>query len=343
MSGLPKLSVLDLATVADGSTPADALRNSLELSQHAERLGFHRYWVAEHHNMPGIASSAPAVLIAEIASATETMRVGSGGVMLPNHAPLVVAEQFGMLDALHPGRIDLGIGRAPGTDGVTAMALRRDANPLSDDDFPQALGELVSFFEGKFPDGHPYGSITAVPGAGNLPEIWLLGSSGYSAQVAGMLGWPFSFAHHFMARNTLPALELYRNTFKPSPRLQKPEAMVAVAVICADDDETARYLSRPARLSMARLRSGNPTRMPSNEEAEAYEFSPADEAKIAEMSGSAIVGSPETVRRRLEELAESTEADEFMITTMVYDHADRMRSYELVAELVATPAANVPR
>ena len=210
MSGLPKLSVLDLATVADGSTPADALRNSLELAQHAERLGFHRYWVAEHHNMPGIASSAPAVLIAEIASATETMRVGSGGVMLPNHAPLVVAEQFGMLDALHPGRIDLGIGRAPGTDGVTAMALRRDANPLSDDDFPQALGELVGFFEGKFPDGHPYGSITAVPGAGNMPEIWLLGSSGYSAQVAGMLGWPFSLrpplhgAEHAAGARALP-------------------------------------------------------------------------------------------------------------------------------------------
>ena len=256
MSGLPKLSVLDLATVADGSTPADALRNSLELAQHVERLGFHRYWVAEHHNMPGIASSAPAVLIAEIASATETMRVGSGGVMLPNHAPLVVAEQFGMLDALHPGRIDLGIGRAPGTDGMTAMALRRDANPLSDDDFPQTLGELVGFFEGKFPEGHPYGSITAVPGAGNTPEIWLLGSSGYSAQVAGMLGWPFSLRpplhgpEHAAGARALPL------DVPPSDRLEKPEAMVAVAVICADDDETARYLSRPARLSMARLRSG---------------------------------------------------------------------------------------
>ena len=333
MSGLPKLSVLDLATVAEGSTPAEALRDSLELANHAERLGYHRFWVAEHHNMPGIASSAPAVLIAEIASATERMRVGSGGVMLPNHAPLVVAEQFGMLDALHPGRIDLGIGRAPGTDGMTAMALRRDANPLSDDDFPQTLGELVGFFSGTFPEGHPYGSITAVPGAGNMPEIWLLGSSGYSAQVAGMLGWPFSFAHHFMARNTLPALKLYRDSFQPSDRLDAPEAMVAVAVICAEDDETARFLSRAARLSMARLRSGRPTRFPSNEEAAAYEFSPKDEAKISDLSGSAIVGGPDTVRHRLEELAAETRADELMVTTMVYDHADRMRSYELVAEI----------
>jgi luciferase family oxidoreductase group 1 len=338
MTDLPKLSVLDLATVSEGSTPADALRNSLELAQHAERLGYHRYWVAEHHNMPGIASAAPAVLIAEIASATERMRVGSGGVMLPNHAPLVVAEQFGMLDALHPGRIDLGIGRAPGTDAITAMALRRDQNPLSDDDFPQALGELLGFFKGEFPAGHPFSSITAVPGKGNLPEIWLLGSSGYSAQVAGMLGWPFSFAHHFMAQNTLPALELYRETFKPSDRLAEPQAMVAVAVICADDDDTARYLSRPARLSMARLRSGMPSRMPSNEEAAAHRFSEKDEAKIRDLTGSAIVGGPETVRRRLEELAEETQADELMITTMVFDHEDRMRSYELVAELAALTA-----
>lgn len=333
MSALPNLSVLDLATVSEGSTPADALRNSLELAETTERLGFHRYWVAEHHNMPGIASSAPAVLIAAIAAATERMRVGSGGVMLPNHPPLVVAEQFGMLDALHPDRIDLGIGRAPGTDGMTAAALRRDASPLSDDDFPQQLAELVAFFENSFPQGHPYSQITAVPGAGNLPEIWLLGSSGYSAQVAGMLGWPFSFAHHFMARNTLPALKLYREAFRPSQRLAEPRTMVAVAVICAEDDETAGYLSRAARLSMARLRSGRPTRFPSNEEAASHKFSASDEAKIADLSGSAIIGGPDTIRRRLEELAEATEADELMVTTMVYDHADRLRSYEMVAEL----------
>ena len=333
MTDLPKLSVLDLATVSDGSTPADALRNSLELAQHAERLGYHRHWVAEHHNMPGIASSAPAVLIAEIASATETMRVGSGGVMLPNHAPLVVAEQFGMLDALHPGRIDLGIGRAPGTDGVTAMALRRDANPLSDDDFPQALGELVAFFEGKFPDGHPYGSITAVPGEGNLPEIWLLGSSGYSAQVAGMLGWPFSFAHHFMARNTLPALELYRKTFRPppgsrSPRRWSPSPSSAPRTTRRPATSRARRASRWRGFAPATRRASRRTRRqrPTSSRRK-------DEAKIADLSGSAIVGGPETVKRRLEELAEETQADELMITTMVYDHADRLRSYELVAEI----------
>lgn len=338
MTDLPRLSVLDLATVSEGSSPSRALANSIELAQHTERLGFHRYWVAEHHNMPGIASSAPAVLIAALAAATERMRIGSGGVMLPNHAPLVVAEQFGMLDALHPGRIDLGIGRAPGTDGMTAMALRRSADALSDEDFPRHLAELVAFFEGSFTPNHPYHRITAVPGEGNMPEIWLLGSSGYSAQVAGMLGWPFAFAHHFMAQNTLPALKLYRDQFQPSKRLEQPQAMVAVAVICAEDDEKARYLSRAARLSMARLRSGMPTRFPSNEEAAAHEFSPKDEAKIADLAGSAIVGGPETVERRLRELAEETQADELMITTMVYDHEDRLRSYELVAELALASA-----
>ena len=205
-----RLSVLDLAPVPSGSTTGEALRNSLELARHVERLGYYRYWVAEHHNMPGIASSAPAVLIGHIADVTETIRVGSGGVMLPNHAPLTVAEQFGMLEAFHPGRIDLGIGRAPGTDQLTAAALRRTAD-LSAETFPQDLGELIAFFHGTFPDDHPYSRITAVLAKDNVPELWLLGSSGYSAQVAGMLGLPFAFAHHFSPANTLPALALYRS------------------------------------------------------------------------------------------------------------------------------------
>jgi luciferase family oxidoreductase group 1 len=334
------ISVLDLAVVGEGATPAVALANSIDLARTAERLGYHRHWVAEHHNMPGIASSAPAVLAATLAAETESIRVGSGGVMLPNHAPLVVAEQFGMLEALHPGRIDLGIGRAPGTDGITASALRRSPDPLSDEDFPRAFAELLAFFNGDFPEGHPYGRITAVPGQGDKPAIWLLGSSGYSAQLAGILGLPFSFAHHFSPRNTLPALELYRTNFQPSEVLDEPYAMVAVAAIVADDDERARWLSGPARLSMARLRSGMPTRFPTPEEAAEHEFSASEEASISSLTGSAIIGGPETARTRFEELLGDTAADELMVTTMVHDHADRIRSYEHVAELFELAAVS---
>ena len=334
------ISVLDLAVVGEGSTPSAALANSVELARTAERLGYHRHWVAEHHNMPGIASSAPAVLAATLAANTETIRIGSGGVMLPNHAPLVVAEQFGMLEALHPGRIDLGIGRAPGTDGVTASALRRSPDPLSDEDFPRALAELHGFFTGGFPEGHPYARITAVPGRGDEPSIWLLGSSGYSAQLAGLLGLPFSFAHHFSPRNTLPALELYRSRFRPSEVLDEPYAMVACAAIVASDDERARWLSGPARLSMARLRSGMPTRFPTPEEAAEHDFSAAEEASISSLTGSAVIGGPETARERFDELLADTAADELMVTTMVHDHADRIRSYELVAELFELAAVS---
>ena len=328
------LSVLDLAIVAEGSKPADALRNSVELARHVERLGYTRHWVAEHHNMPGIASAAPAVLIAELAAATSEIRVGSGGVMLPNHAPLVVAEQFGTLVGLHPGRIDLGIGRAPGTDPVTAAALRRTADGLSADDFPQELGELFAFFDGEFPEGHPYGRITAVPGQGSRPQIWLLGSSDYSAQAAGMLGLPFSFAHHFSPRNTMPALEIYRNSFRASEHLDEPYAMVALGVICAEDEERARWLAGPARLSFARLRQGRPTRFPTPEEAAAHDFTAQEEATVKTVSGSAVIGDPDRVREGLLEFAARTKADELMLTTMVHAHEDRLRSYELVAEAI---------
>ncbi len=237
------LSVLDLAPVPAGGSAGGALRATIDLARHAERLGFRRFWVAEHHNMPGIASSAPPVLIGHIADATESIRVGSGGVMLPNHVSLVVAEQFGMLEALHPGRIDLGIGRAPGTDQVTAAALRRSPEALSADDFPEQLMDLLGFFTGRWPEGHPFAQITAVPGRGNQPDMWLLGSSGYSAQVAGLLGLPFAFAHHFSPANTLPALALYRQHFRPSEILERPYAMVAAAVVCAETDEWARWLA----------------------------------------------------------------------------------------------------
>jgi luciferase family oxidoreductase group 1 len=340
----PKLSVLDLAIVGEGSSHSEALRSSVDLVRAVERLGYHRHWVAEHHNLPGIASSSPPVLAATLAADTETIRIGSGGVMLPNHAPLVVAEQFGMLEALHPGRIDLGIGRAPGTDQITAAALRRSTDPLSDEDFPRQLAELIGFFKGEFSERDPYRHVKAIPGDGDMPEIWLLGSSGYSAQLAGMLGLPFSFAHHFMPRNTDVALELYRSHFRPSEYLAEPYAMVAVAAVAASDDERARYLAAPAKLSMARLRAGRPTRFPTPEEAAAHRFSEQEERSVGALSGSAAIGGPETVRAKLDELAERTAADELMITTMVHDHADRVRSYELIAELYGLePAAGSSR
>jgi luciferase family oxidoreductase group 1 len=331
------LSVLDLAPVPDGSTAAQALHATIDLARRAERLGYRRFWVAEHHNMPGIASSAPPVLISHIADATTTMRVGSGGVMLPNHVSLVVAEQFGMLEALHPGRIDLGLGRAPGTDQVTAAALRRSPEALSADDFPDQLMDLLGWFTGRWPENHPFARITAVPGHGNLPAMWLLGSSGYSAQLAGLLGLPFAFAHHFSAANTLPALALYRQHFRPSATLERPYAMVAAAVICAETDERARFLAGSGALSFLRLRAGRPGPMPSPQEAADYPYNELERAFIEDRLATQIVGSPETVQRGIADLLEATQADELMITTMVHDPADRLSSFERVAALARAP------
>jgi luciferase family oxidoreductase group 1 len=328
----PHLSVLDLAPVAEGESATDALAHSTELAPFVERLGYHRYWVAEHHNMPGIASSSPPVLIAHLANLTRSMRIGSGGVMLPNHASLAVAEQFGMLEALHPGRIDLGIGRAPGTDPLTASALRRAPMTLGADEFPEQLSDLVRFFSGGFPDDHPYERITAVPAQGHQPALWLLGSSDYSAQVAGLLGWPFSFAHHFAAANTLPALAAYRANFRPDRVLDAPYVMVAVAVICAPTTEEAQFLAGSARLSFLRLRSGRPGRLPSPEEAAEYQFTPTEREIVRHWTTSHVVGDPASVRAELEALVASTRADELMITTMAHSHAARLRSYELIAD-----------
>jgi luciferase family oxidoreductase group 1 len=332
--GSSPLSVLDLAPVPTGGSVGQALASSVDLARHVERLGYLRHWVAEHHNMPGIASSAPAVLIAHLAAATTTLRVGSGGVMLPNHQPLVVAEQFGMLEGLHPGRIDLGIGRAPGTDQVTAYALRRALDPAADH-LPSQLAELFAFFEGT----HPH--ITAVPGRGQKPAIWLLGSSDFSARLAGQLGLPFSFAHHFMPQNTLPALEIYRRSFRPSDVLEQPYAMVGVAAVCADTDERAAWIHAPWALSFLRLRTGRPSTFPSPEEAAAYEYTPSERSFVESWAATHVVGSPGTVREGLLALQRETGADELMLTTMVHDHADRVRSYELVAEAVADTAEDV--
>lgn len=327
------LSVLDLAPVVEGSSAEVALRRSTELAQLAERLGYHRYWVAEHHNMPGIASSSPAVLLAHLGAATGRIRLGSGGVMLPNHAPLVIAEQFGLLEALHPGRIDLGLGRAPGSDQITAAALRREAKGSSGDDFPDQLAQLVGFLNGSLPDDHPFSRIHALPIGAARPDIWLLGSSGYSAQLAGYLGLPFSFAHHFSPDNTRPAVKLYRSSFRPSERLREPLLMVGVAVVCADTTEEARWLHGSARLSMLRLRTGRPGALPSPEEAAAYRLSPTEKLVVSRATGSHLVGDPETVAAGLDELVEATGADELIVTNMIYDHAARLHSYELLAEV----------
>lgn len=333
MTDVP-LSVLDLAPFAAGGTSGQALAQTTELARRTEELGYHRFWVAEHHNMPAIASSAPAVLIAHLAASTSRIRVGSGGVMLPNHAPLVVAEQFGTLEALHPGRIDLGIGRAPGTDQRTALALRRTVEGLSAENFVAELHDLIALFTGSTGGiGEP--PILARPGYGDLPAIWLLGSSGYSAQLAGLLGLPFSFAHHFSAANTEPALALYRQNFRPSAWLEKPLAMVCVAVICADTDERAQFLGGPARVSFAQLRSGQPRALITPQEAAEYEFSPMEQMFVKDRFAGQAVGSPETVRGELQGLLERTRADELMLTTMVYDIGDRTRSFELVAEKAA--------
>jgi luciferase family oxidoreductase group 1 len=326
LAGVP-LGVLDLAPIPDGSTPGEALRATIDLARKTEELGFTRFWVAEHHGMPGIASSSPPVLIGHIASATQTIRVGSGGVMLPNHSSLVVAEQFGMLEALHPGRIDLGIGRAPGTDQATARALHHGGP----DDFPEQLTDLLGFFTGTWPENHPYRQVHAIPGEGGGPAVWLLGSSGYSAQVAGVLGLPFAFAHHFMPANTLPALDLYRKSFRPSEALAEPYSMIAAGVICADTDERARFLAGASALSFLKLRSGSPGRMPSPEEAAAYPYSDRERAFVVDRQSTQHIGAPDTVLAGLTELVKRTEVDELMITTQTYDPADRRRSFELVA------------
>ncbi|WIX78938.1 LLM class flavin-dependent oxidoreductase [Amycolatopsis carbonis] len=329
MSSLPDvpLSVLDLSPVSDGHGVGEALRNTIDLARHAERLGYRRYWLAEHHNMPGIASSATVVLIGTVADATESIRVGSGGIMLPNHAPLVVAEQFGTLEALHPNRIDLGIGRAPGTDQRTALALRGPGG-LSAENFPEQLMELLEYFETD-----PARGVNAVTAEGNKPPLWLLGSSGFSAQLAGRLGVPFSFAHHFAAENTLPAVQLYRENFRPSETLAEPHVMLGVSVVAAETDERAQFLAGPSGLTFLSLRRGRPIALPTPEEAAEYPYSEMDRAFLADRFGSSIIGSPETVRKGLDQLLADTGADELMVTTMVHGHEDRVRSYEIVADL----------
>ncbi|MFD4126967.1 LLM class flavin-dependent oxidoreductase [Streptomyces globisporus] len=346
------LSVLDLVTVGQGRTATQALRTSVEIAKLTESRGFHRFWVAEHHSMPGVASSSPAVILAHIAAHTERIRLGSGGVMLPNHAPLVIAEQFGTLEAMAPGRVDLGLGRAPGTDGATAAALRRsDRLNEGADDFPQQLMELIRFLDDDFPDGHPYRRIHAVPGpvqatsAGGVqsahrPPVWLLGSSGFSARLAGTLGLPFAFAHHFSAQNTIPALDLYRESFRPSAVLDAPYALIGVSALAADDEREARRQVLTGALSMVRLRTGRPGLIPSPEEAEAYDFSPMEREFVDGWLGNVIHGTADEVRTGLDGLAKRTGADELMITANAHGGDARLRSYDLIADAYGLPNAS---
>jgi luciferase family oxidoreductase group 1 len=335
------LSVLDLCPVPAGESTGGALRRSVDLARHAESLGFTRYWVAEHHNLPGIASSAPAVLAGQLAAATSAIRVGSGGVMLPNHPPLTVAEQFGTLEALHPGRIDLGIGRAPGTDRETARALRRgaDGRPA---DFASQLAELRAYFAPQAGDNPT--RIRAIPAEGNEPALWLLGSTGYSAELAGRLGLPFAFAYHLSAgsaANARPALALYRKTFTPRATLKQPYSLISVSVLCAKDAATAHWLHGSTRLSTLRLKAGRPGLLPSPEEAAISAYSTAEQTVIADATKSDVVGDPAMVTDALTELQASTGADELMVTTSTFDHAARLASYELLAS--AEPLAPAAR
>ncbi len=330
---MPALSILDLAFVPEGGTPADALKRSLELAQHAERWGYTRFWLAEHHNMAGVASAATSVVIGYVAGGTRTIRVGAGGIMLPNHSPLVIAEQFGTLETLYPGRIDLGLGRAPGTDQRTLRALRRD--PRSAESFPQDVVELQALFAPRRPDQ----VVEAVPGTGLNVPLWILGSSLYGAQLAAALGLPYAFASHFAPDDLHAALATYRAAFRPSAQLAAPYAMVGVNVIVAATDGEARRLFTSVQQGVTNLLRGARGRLqPPIDDIEAY-WTPLEKAQASRMLGCSFVGSPATVRAGLAEFVRKTAADELIVAAGIFDQSARLRSFELLAELMRSSAA----
>ena len=335
-----KLSILDLAFVPAGSTPADALHNTLDLAQHAERWGYHRFWLAEHHNMPGIASAATAVVIGYVAAGTSTIRVGAGGIMLPNHAPLIVAEQFGTLESLYPGRIDLGLGRAPGTDQLTVRALRRSL--LSAERFPEDVLELQAYFE----PAQENQAVRAVPGEGLRVPLWILGSSLFGAQLAGTLGLPYAFASHFAPEVLMQALESYRQNFKPSRQCDRPYAAAGVNVFIADTEVEARRLFTSAQQQFTNLVRGTPGKLPPPiDDIDSY-WTPVEKSHASAMLKYSFVGTPQMVRQELEQFVERTGVDELIVVSAIYDHAARLRSYELLAEVWSAShqmkAARVP-
>jgi luciferase family oxidoreductase group 1 len=323
----PPLSVLDLAIVTEGGTTAQALAATTALAQHAERLGYHRFWVAEHHNMPAVASTTPPVLMAHLAASTEHIRIGSGGIMLPNHTPLIVAEHLAALEALHPGRIDLGLGRAPGTDPATTAAIRRSTDPFGAEDYPRDLLDLMGLLGDVRGEGGLWEHFAATPAATSSPQILLLGSSGYSAQLAGLLGLPFAFAHHFGTGGTLEALDLYRNSFRPSPVLAGPFAIVTANVLVAPTDAEADWEAGPGRLLTYEIRTGRFSPLRSPEAASAHPGAAAARAQPAQR----IMGSPDTVAAQLEDLVARSAADEIMVSTVAFGVDTRMRSLELLA------------
>ena len=317
------LSVLDLAPIVEGSDAAQALRNSLDLARHAERLGYRRFWLAEHHGMPGIASAATAVVMAHVAGGTSTIRVGAGGIMLPNHSPLVIAEQFGTLASLYPDRIDLGLGRAPGSDQIVARALRRPFDAA--DTFPDDVAELMAYFAAAQPGQR----VQAVPGTGLQVPIWILGSSLFGAQLAAQRGLPFAFASHFAPAMLLDAADVYRSQFRPSEHLAQPHFMVGVNVIAADTDAEARRLFTSLQQAFVNLRNGRPSRLPPPVDVDALQLSPMDQMGLAQMLAYSIVGAPDVVRRGLQEVVAQTAADEVIVASQIFEHAARLRSYEI--------------
>ncbi len=321
------LSMLDLAPVGVGYTAAEVLPRTVELARLGERLGYKRFWLAEHHGMPGIASAAPELLIGHVAGGTSRIRVGAGGIMLPNHAPLRIAESFHTLEALYPDRIDLGIGRAPGTDPATSQALR----PFDAEQFPQQLAELFALSRGTFPADHLFHRVRVIPEGVDLPPVWLLGSSGASARMAGQLGLGYSFASHFSQTSPEPVLDAYREAFQPSAQFPQPHVILGVAVVCAENADRADFLASSMDLSWVRLRRGEFGKLPTPEEATAYEYTPSERMLVDSHRALQIIGAPDDVARQLTEIVERTGADELMISTMLHDPAARYRSYELVA------------
>lgn len=321
-------SLLDLSPIPEGKTAADALAGSVDLARAAEGAGYHRFWLAEHHNMPGIASAATAVVIGHVAAATRTMRIGAGGIMLPNHAPLVIAEQFGTLATLYPDRIDLGLGRAPGTDMATARALRRHMAP--DDSFPQDVQELIGYF-GENPDAAP---VRAIPGTGTHVPVWILGSSLYGAQLAAYLGLPYAFASHFAPAMLEQALAVYRSTFQPSVHLDRPYVMIAAGVCAADTDAEAAYLRSSQLLAFARLRTGRPGKLPRPTHDVDHEIPAAVMAQVQQALSCSATGAASTVKGQLHQLIDTFRPDELMVTGMIHDQTARVRSFEIAADVL---------
>ena len=321
------LSILDLSPIAEGSDTGASFRNSLNLAQHGERLGFNRYWLAEHHGMPGIASAATSVLMGYVAGGTSTIRVGAGGIMLPNHSPLVIAEQFGTLESLYPGRIDLGLGRAPGSDQVTARALRRNLSSDADQ-FPQDVVELQDYFADS-----PRRQVRAVPGAGLNVPLWILGSSTFGAQLAAHLGLPFAFASHFAPQMMMQAISIYRSTFRPSEQSQKPHVMLGYNVFAADTDAEAAYQATSMQQAFVNLRTGRPSKLKPPQEGYLEQLGPQERAMLNDVLSCSAIGSPATVATAMQQFIERTGADELMVTSQIFDHTARLRSYEITAQV----------